>query len=278
MTKLWAEIGINHQGSVEIAIKMIDAAQRAGADLVKFQMRVPELAVPKSQWDKPKVWQGQEMTYLEYKKKLELSRDDYYRIDRHCAEVGINWTASVWDYESAVFLVSFADRIPFIKIPSAKLTDHVLLKQVSRGFNMPIVLSTGMSTVDEIEAAIDVIPSENLVMLLHCNSSYPACDAEQNLSVIETLRQDFNFPVGFSSHHKSPFPALYAAARYGVPAVETHFTLDRSWEGTDHASSLESDGLELLAREFLRIPIVLGDGQKVVYDSELPSRLKLRGY
>ncbi len=274
MTELWAECGINHQGSLELAIKMIQEAKRRGADLVKFQMRVPELAVPKEQQDKLKTWQGQEMTYLEYKKRLELGRDDYSIIAEECEMERIGWSASVWDIPSLNFLMNFD--VPWIKIPSAKLTDENLL-EAATVTGKPLVISTGMSTMAEIEQALRIVKGCD-VTLMHCNSSYPSADAEQDLDVIRTLNYTFLLPVGFSSHSKSPYPALYAAARYDVPAVEVHFTLDRSMEGTDHASSLEADGLELLAREFRRIPIVVGSRTKQVYDSELPSRLKLRGY
>jgi N-acetylneuraminate synthase len=274
MTELWAEIGINHQGSLLTALEMAEKARDAGADLVKFQIRTPRLAVPKDQWNKPKTWQGKEMTYLEYKECVELSREDYKIIDEHCP---LPWSASVWDIPSLEFLNQF--EVPWIKIPSAKLTDSELV-EATAATGRRVVLSTGMSTMLEISEAVRIIQHTSTVepLLMHCNSSYPALDEEQDLDVIRTLNHTFLIPVGFSSHSKSPYPALYAAARYDVPAVEVHFTLDRAMEGTDHASSLESDGLELLAREFRRIPLVVGSKVKQVYDSELPSRLKLRGY
>ncbi len=277
MTELWAEIGINHQGSLITTLEMINKAWRAGADLVKFQIRTPELAVPKDQWNKPKTWLGRDMTYLEYKERIELPRQDYAEIDNRCKAYHIKWSASVWDIPSLEFLCQFD--VPWIKIPSAKLTDKKLL-EAAVATKKKIILSTGMSTMKEIADAVKIIdcggPHEPVLM--HCNSSYPSVDEEQNLKAIWTLNKTFLLPVGFSSHSKSPFPALYAAAIFDIYAVEAHFTLDRSMEGTDHASSLEADGIQLLSRELKRIPLVLGDGVKVVYDSELPSRLKLRGY
>jgi N-acetylneuraminate synthase len=266
-----AEIGINHNGSVEIAKQMIDAAIHAGVDAVKFQKRTPEICTPPDQQKQMRDTLWGYITYLEYRHKVEFGEAEYQEIDRYCKEKGITWFASVWDEPSVDFIEKFAP--PAYKIPSASLTDHDLLRH-ARKTGRPLILSTGMSTLDEIIAAVKVLGTENLV-ITHCTSTYPCEPDELNLRMIQTLRKEFDCPVGYSGHEVGLIPPVVAVAM-GACLVERHLTLDRAMWGTDQAASVEPAGFARLVMYVHVGEASLGDGVKRVYESELSSLKKLR--
>ncbi len=266
-----AEIGINHNGSVEIAKQMIDAAIHAGVDAVKFQKRTPEICTPPDQQKQMRDTPWGYITYLEYRHKVEFGEAEYQEIDRYCKEKGTTWFASVWDKPSVDFIEKFAP--PAYKIPSASLTDHDLLRH-ARKTGRPLILSTGMSTLDEIKAAVKVLGTENLV-ITHCTSTYPCEPDELNLRMIQTLRREFGCPVGYSGHEVGLIPPVVAVAM-GACLVERHLTLDRAMWGTDQAASVEPAGFARLVMYVHVGEASLGDGVKRVYESELSSLKKLR--
>src|SRR3990167_2044605 len=267
------EIGINHQGSLEIANQLIDMGVRAGVSLVKFQIKTPELSLPKNLWERPKEtpW-GTIDTYINYRRAMEFSVEQFKLLDRHCAIAGIRWFASVWDIPALEKLMEFF--VPYIKIPSAALTNDPLLKAINKN-KYKVILSTGMSTLVEVDHAVSLL-SDVDVTLLHCHSAYPSPDKEQSLSTIDTLRKRYKLPVGFSSHATSPFVPLAAVSRYGVCMVEVHGTLSRSMFGSDHAASLEEKGISLLVREVQRLDILHGTGEKEVWPGEIAAKARLR--
>jgi len=272
---LIAEAGINHNGEILNVKKLIDMASMAGCDVIKFQKRNPDMCVPDDEKDKLKDTPWGVMTYLEYKHRIELGIDEYDFIDSYCKEKNIQWTASVWDLDSVDFIASY--NVPFIKIPSAKLTDHELLASVCV-LHVPIVISTGMSSEDEIEDAVELIEAfGNHLTIMHCNSSYPAADDELNLNYIKVLREKYPYhQIGYSGHEEG-ISASLIAAHLGADVIERHITLSRTMWGTDQAASIVYDQLYRLARDLKKIDIWLGDGIKKVYISELPSLRKLRG-
>ena len=265
------EIGINHNGDVEVAKKLIDAAKDAGCDAVKFQKRTPEICVPRDQWDILRETPWGTMTYIDYRRQIEFGQEAYEEIDAYCAQQGILWFASPWDVPSVDFLSTFSP--PCYKVASASLTDDELLERI-RQEDVPVVLSTGMSTMEQISHAIDVLGTEDLV-ILHCTSSYPARNDELNLRMIETLASQFPVPVGYSGH-ETGLQASLAALTLGACMIERHITLDRAMWGTDQAASLEPHGFARLVRDIKVIESALGDGVKRVYESELPVMEKLR--
>ena len=267
-----AEIGINHNGSVEIAKKMIDGAIKAGCDAVKFQKRTPELCVPKDQWDIERDTPWGRMTYIEYRHKVELNKQQFGEIDEYCKEKNIMWFASCWDEEALDFLESFNP--PVYKFASASLTDDDLLIKHKK-LNKPLIVSTGMSTLGEIENAVKIFGTENL-LLAHSTSSYPCKNEELNLRMILTLKEKFpGVPVGYSGHEVGLAPT-WAAVSLGAGFVERHITLDRAMWGTDQAASVEIVGLERLVSNIRDIELALGDGVKRVYESEMKNLQKLR--
>lgn len=268
---LVAEIGINHNGDLDLAKQLIDVAQDAGVDAVKFQKRTPELCVPPEQQEKMRDTPWGYITYLEYRHKVEFGREEYEEIDRYCRELGVGWFASVWDERSVDFMEQF-DPIAY-KIPSASLTDHDLLRHV-RAKGGPMIVSTGMSTMDQIEESLEVIGQENLV-LCHSTSTYPCEPEELNLRVIQTLREKFSCPIGYSGHEVGLVPSALGVAM-GACLVERHITLDRAMWGSDQAASVEPGGLRKLVKYIRVTEEALGDGVKRVYDSELPSLERLR--
>jgi N-acetylneuraminate synthase len=270
-TYLVAEIGINHNGDLEIAKRMIKAAKDAGVDAVKFQKRTPELCVPPEQRGQMRETPWGYITYLEYRYKTEFGEQEYAEIDRYCREIGIPWFASVWDEPSVDFMEAYNPMS--YKIPSASLTDHPLLRKlVSTG--RPMILSTGMSTMDEIRAAVNVLGTERL-LITHATSTYPCDPEELNLRMITTLRETFPCPVGYSGHEVGLVPSVVAVS-LGACMVERHITLDRAMWGSDQAASVEPGGFERLVRYVRVTEASLGDGVKKVYDSELSSLKKLR--
>lgn len=267
-----AEIGLNHNGDVELAKRLIDVAADAGADAVKFQKRTPEIATPEHMRDIPRETPWGTMTYLEYRYRVEFDRDQYIEISDHAMLRGLEWFASPWDEPSVAFLEDLG--VHAHKVASASLTGHDLLRAL-RDTGKTVILSTGMSTMDEIDAAIDVLGTERL-LLMHATSTYPMEPGEANLRMIPALRERFpGVPVGYSGHERGLQISL-AAIALGAVAVERHITLDRTMWGSDHAASLEPTGLQHLVRDIRVIESALGDGVKRVYQSELAPMAKLR--
>lgn len=270
-TYVVAEIGINHNGDLAVAKKLIDAARLAGVNAVKFQKRTPELCVPDDQKDKMRETPWGYITYLEYRHMVEFDDGQYEQIDEYCQKGEINWFASVWDEPSVDFMEAF-EPICY-KIPSASLTDHSLLKRV-RETARPIILSTGMSTMEQIEEAVALLGEGDLI-ITHSTSTYPCVPGELNLRMIDTLRQRFRAPIGYSGHEVGLVPSAVAVA-LGAALVERHITLDRAMWGSDQAASVEPGGFMKLVKYLRVTEEALGDGVKRVYDSELPSLKKLR--
>ena len=270
-TYVVAEIGINHNGDMEIVKRLIDAAHRAGVDAVKFQKRTPELCVPPDQQKRKRETPWGYITYLEYRHKVEFEAAEYQEIDQYCRQKGIAWFASVWDETSVDFLESF-DPVVY-KIPSASLTDHDLLRHV-RKTGRPVILSTGMSTMVEIQAAVDVLGTEDL-LITHATSTYPCEPEELNLQMIQTLKETYPCPIGYSGHEVGLIPTVVAVS-LGACLVERHITLDRAMWGSDQAASVEPGGFRRLVKYIRVTEASLGDGVKHVYDSENSSLQKLR--
>ncbi|MBI9071302.1 MAG: N-acetylneuraminate synthase family protein [Melioribacteraceae bacterium] len=266
------EIGINHNGSLDIAKKLIDGAIFAGCDAVKFQKRTPELCVPKDQWDIERDTPWGRMTYIEYRHKVEFEKKEYQIISDYCNEKGIHWFASPWDELAVDFLEKF-DPIAY-KISSASITDTGLLDKVHKT-GRPIIMSTGMSTMDQIRNAVSLL-DEHRLMLAQATSTYPCKLEELNLKVVQNFKKEFpNITIGYSGHETGLAPTV-AAVALGAKFVERHITLDRSMWGTDQASSVEIMGLHKLVRDIRDIEKALGDGIKKVYQSEMNSIKKLR--
>ncbi len=271
---LIAEVGINHNGDLQLAKRLIDAAFACQWDCVKFQKREPDICVPESQKNIEKDTPWGKMTYLDYKKRIEFKKEDYDYIDNYCKQKPISWTASVWDMPSLDFILKYD--VPFIKIPSAKITDLELVASAAKS-KKPIVLSTGMSTLEEVEKAVDILKSNNAeFVLMHCNSVYPAPHGELNLNCIKTLRERYNCPVGYSGHEYDLEPSVYAAV-LGAKIIERHITIDHNMWGTDQSASLEVVAMDRLRNRISDIDEVLGSGQKIVTQSEEAVRKKLRG-
>ncbi len=269
---LIAEIGINHNGEVSIAKKLIDAAVDAGCDAVKFQKRTPEICVPRDQWEKERDTPWGKMTYIDYKKRIEFERDEFSEIDAYCKSKGIDWFASCWDEPSVDFMEQFEPVM--YKMASASLTDLPLLSKV-RSTGRPLMLSTGMSTTHEIEVAVKHVGLDNL-MIAHSTSAYPCPPEELNLRMIHTLMEKYpGIPIGYSGH-ETGLATTQAAVAMGASFVERHFTLDRAMWGTDHAASVEPAGMARLVRNIRDIELAMGDGVKKVYDSEIEPRKRLR--
>lgn len=271
---LIAEIGINHNADMQIVKRLIDSAFACAWDCVKFQKRVPELAVPEEQKSVMRDTPWGRMTYLEYKKRIELTKENYDYIDKYCKEKPIAWTASPWDMPSLEFLHQY--NVPFIKIASATLTNTELLKRACE-FKIPIVLSTGMSQIEEVDTAVETLEkySNGDYILMHTNSAYPSVDKELNLNCIKTLKERYKCLVGYSGHEYDINPTVIAAM-LGANVIERHVTVDHNMWGTDQKSSLEIRGMDYVARRIKAIDNYLGDGKISVTDSEIPVRKKLR--
>lgn len=266
------EIGINHNGSLDDALALVDVAAQAGCDAVKFQKRTPEICVPTDQQNVERDTPWGRMTYLAYRHRVEFGQDEYEAIGRYCATRGVAWFASPWDVPSVDFL-ELANP-PAHKIASACLTDDDLLHRV-RETQRTVILSTGMSTPEQIRHAVDVLGRERLI-LCHTTSSYPAPAHELNLRMIHTLMHNYpDVPIGYSGHEIG-LQTTVAAVALGACFVERHITLDRANWGSDQAASVEPGGLQRLVRDIRTVEDALGDGVKRVYDSELPVLRKLR--
>jgi N-acetylneuraminate synthase len=270
-TYVIGEIGINHNGDLEVAKQLIDVAVVAGCDAVKFQKRTPELCVPPEQRDLMRETPWGIMTYLDYRHRVEFGQDEYVEIDGYCRQKGIAWFVSCWDPASVDFVEKFDP--PCYKVASASLTDQELLQRLIET-GRPLIVSTGMSTMEEIRAAVEQVSPERL-LLAHATSTYPCKPEELNLRMLATLREEFDCPVGYSGHEVGLQTTL-AAVALGAAFVERHITLDRAMWGSDQAASIEPGGLIRLVRDIRVIEAALGDGVKHVYDSELPVRDRLR--
>ncbi len=268
-----AEIGVNHNGDLEIAKDMILTAKETGVDAIKLQKRTPELCVPKEQRDIMRETPWGFMTYMEYRERMEFGRKEYQEIDNLCKELNLDWFVSVWDEPSVDFMEEF-DPICY-KLPSAALTDHDLLRKV-RATGRPLILSTGMSTSEQIKEAVEVIGTKDLI-ITHSTSAYPCDPMELNLNMIPTLIRQFPCPIGYSGHEVGLVTSVVAVA-LGACLVERHFTLDRAMWGSDQPASVEPGGFRLLVKYVRVTEMALGDGVKRVYDSEKSSMKKLRRY
>lgn len=265
-----AEVGINHNGSLELAKNLIDMAVNSGCDAVKFQKRTVDVVYSKEELAKERqsVFGN---TNGDLKRGLEFSFEQYKEIDEYCKQKGIIWYASCWDEQSVDFIEQFNP--PCYKIASASLTDDNLLKYTKKT-GKPIFLATGMSSMEQIQHAVDVLGEDDLI-LYHCTSTYPTDMTEINLKVITTLREKYSCPIGFSGHERGILPTIMSVM-LGANAIERHITTDRTLWGSDQAASLEFDGVNRIVRDVRQIKIILGDGNKVVYESEKPIIKKLR--
>ena len=273
-TYIIAEIGINHNGSLDTAKRLIDIAALSGCDAVKFQKRNPDVCVPEHQKNVPRETPWGTMSYLEYKYKVEFGKEEYDQIDEYCKTKNIAWSASPWDMDSLSFLEQYD--IPFIKVPSAMLTNEELMRGCAKS-GKKVIFSTGMSTLEEIDQAVGWMREEDCEFaLLHCNSTYPAPLEELNLQCIKTLKDRYNCEVGYSGH-EFRLGTTVSSVYLGATIVERHITLDRTMWGSDHLASLEPQGLIKLVKGIRELEVALGDGVKRLYDGELPARKKLRG-
>lgn len=278
-----AEIGINHNGSLQTAQELMKAAKLAGADAVKFQKREPRISTPKSEWRKPKLtpW-GETMSYIEYRERMEFDKKQYSSIDSYARFLGIDWFSSVWDVESLEFFLEEPNwRIPAFKVPSAKITDLDLLENLS-AHGWPVFMSTGMSTWAEILTAVSVVQEGAPLALLHCNSSYPAKVEELDLQKITAWREEpelEDIPIGYSGHETGLATTL-AARSLGASIIERHITLDRSLSGSDHSASVEPQGFSKLVKDIRAIEQAIwipAKSEREVWSSETAAREKLRG-
>ncbi|WP_169079633.1 N-acetylneuraminate synthase family protein [Microcella alkalica] len=268
-----AEIGLNHNGDVNLAKRLIDVAADAGADAVKLQKRTPELATPAHMRDVERETPWGTMTYLEYRRRVELDREQYIEIGDHATLRGLTWFASPWDEPSVDFLESL--NVAAYKVASASVTDLALLRAIG-ATGRPVILSTGMSTLEQIDAAVAALDADDRLIVLHATSTYPMPAEEANLRMIPALGARYSgVPIGYSGHERGLQISL-AATALGATVIERHITLDRTMWGSDHAASLEPQGLEHLVRDIRIIEQALGDGFKRVQPGELAPMAKLR--
>lgn len=266
------EIGLNHNGSVDLAKKLIDVAADAGAQAVKFQKRTPDISTPEHMKSVQRETPWGEMTYLEYRYRVEFDHEQYVEIGDHATLRGLDWFASPWDVPAVEFLEDL--NVVAHKVASASVTDLELLAALA-ATGKPVILSTGMSTMQQIDAAVEVLGTDNLV-ILHATSTYPLPPEEANIRMIPTLRAAYpGIPIGYSGHERGLQISL-AAIALGATAVERHITLDRAMWGSDHAASLEPTGFEHLVRDIRVIEQAMGDGVKRVFPGELAPMAKLR--
>ncbi len=269
-----AEIGINHNGDVGITKKLIEVAKDAGCDAVKFQKRTIDQVYTKEFLDSPREspWGH---TQRAQKEGLEFGLTEYREIDRYCKELGIEWFASAWDLESQKFLQQF--NCKYNKIASAMLTFEPLLREVASEKKYTFI-STGMSTLEQIEDAVNIFKEANCPFeLMHCVSTYPMDDEDANLNGIKTLKEHFKCNVGYSGHEVG-LAVSYAAAALGISSLERHITLDRAMYGSDQAASVEPNGLRMLVGAIRKIEKAMGDGVIRVTEKEAPISRKLRAH
>ena len=271
---LIAEIGINHNGDINIAKKLIDATNACGWHCAKFQKRNPDVCVPENQKLVKRNTPWGEMTYLDYKYKIEFGKEEYIYIDNYCREKPLSWSVSVWDIDSLEFIKNY--NVPFIKIPSAKITNIELLRESAK-LNIPIIISTGMSTWEIVDSAVETLEKVNAnYAILHCNSTYPAPHEELNLNIIPVMKDRYNCIIGYSGHEHDLEPSVLAVA-LGAEIIERHVTLDHNMWGTDQNSSLEVHAMDLLKKRLNGVSCMLGDKEKKITDSEKLVIKKLRG-
>jgi N-acetylneuraminate synthase len=273
LTFIVAEIGINHNGDINIAKKLIDIAQECGCNAVKFQKRTIEKVYSKEILDSPResAW-GK--TTRDQKLGLEFTKKEYDVIDEYCLLKGIDWFASAWDIDSQLFLNQY--NFKYNKIASAMLTNHELIHLVAQEKKYTFI-STGMSTIEQINSAVNIMKEHDCHFeIMHSNSSYPMKSEEANLKCIETLRNKFNCNVGYSGHESGSYLICVLAASLGATSIERHITLDRTMYGSDQSASLEKSGLERMIRDVRNVEKILGDGVKRIWDSEIPVMKKLR--
>jgi len=267
------EIGINHNGDIQIAKKLMDAVFACNWNCAKFQKRNPDICVPEKQKNIPRDTPWGKMTYLDYKHKIEFGKTEYDFIDKYCKEKPIDWTASVWDRDSLSFIQDY--HVPFIKIPSALITNLDLLKE-SAQTDIPLIVSTGMSTFEEIDAAMRVITKYGVMpILMHTNSSYPAPHSELNLNLIPVLKNRYNCIIGYSGHEFDLEPTVIAVS-LGAQVIERHITLSHDLWGTDQKASLEVHAMDLLKKRACDVGTMMGSSEKTVTPSEIPIKEKLR--
>lgn len=269
-----AEIGINHNGSLDTAFELIKQAKEAGADIVKFQKRTPEICVPEEQKNVIKKSSFGTTTYLEYKKLMEFEKEEFDKIDAFCKGLGIKWTASVWDIPSVEFLMQYD--VPFIKIPSALMTHTELLQKVNE-YRKPVIISNGALTDDELDNAVMMLRDCEITILI-CNSSYPSNDNELNLNYLKTLKERYSYcTIGYSGHELDILPTIIAKSM-GCDVIERHITLDKEAIGSDHKASLNIQELKTLIQTLSRIDIIKGDNIKIISETEKEVMKKLRYY
>lgn len=268
-----AEIGINHNGDLNNALKLIDIAKENGCNVVKFQKRNPDKSVPEHQKNNERIFLNEKMTYLEYKHKIEFSKQDYDIINKYCQDKNIQWTASVWDIDSVYFMEQYKENIPFLKIPSACITNIELLQAINKT-QIPVILSNGMSTQEELDTALTYL--DNVIGILHCNSSYPCAENEIDLNVMKQYQIRYpSLKIGYSGHEKDYFPTILAVT-LGAEIIERHITLSNEMEGTDQFASLNPVNLSNLMKDIKRIFYILGEDKLHVYPSEEIIKKKLR--
>ena len=267
-----AEIGINHNGDIDIAKQLIDMAKTSDCDVVKFQKRTIDIVYTQEVLDSPRdsPWGT---TQREQKEGLEFGQDEYEEIDAYCKKVGIDWFASAWDVPSLTFLRQY--NLKYNKIASPMLP-HVPLLEAVAAEQKPALISTGMSTYEDIDTAVEIFRDRDCpFVLMHCVSEYPLAENSVNLRSIVELRRRYDCPVGYSGHEVTMIPGTLAAMM-GAVVVERHISLDRSMYGSDQSASLERRGLEMMVDYIRTIPVVMGDGVKKVSDAELTNAAKLR--
>ena len=268
-----AEAGINHNGDLENALRLIRMAKDAGCDAVKFQKREPEICVPQEMRGVLRETPWGQLTYFDYKKKIEFGEEEYDEINRYCSLLEIDWSASAWDVPSLEFLDRY--NLSFNKVASALTTNLEFLEQVAVRRKLTYV-SVGMCNYVQIDAALEIFKSKNCpIVLMHTISNYPADERHLNLRMIETLKERYKVPIGYSGHESTVTPSIVAAT-LGAVAIERHITLDRAMWGTDHAASLEFAGLNNLVGAVRKIDLVLGDGIKKVVPGESDMAKKMR--
>lgn len=266
-----AEIGLNHNGDIDLAKQLIDVASNAGAQAVKFQKRTPAIATPEHMKSVPRETPWGTMTYLDYRYRVEFEHEQYSEIASYTKAKGLDWFASPWDEPSVDFLEEMG--VVTHKVASASVTDLGMLRRL-KATGKPIILSTGMSTIGQIDTAVNILGTDNLV-ILHATSTYPLPPEEANLRMIQTLKDRYDVPVGYSGHEPG-LQISIAAVALGAKAVERHITLDRAMWGSDHAASLEPRGFNALVRDTRIIEEAMGDGIKRIFPGELAPLSKLR--
>lgn len=269
-----AEIGINHNGDIKNALKLIESSKLAGCDAVKFQKRTPKIATPKSSWNIMRDTPWGKIKYIDYKEKIEFGKKEYDIINKFCKKIDIMWTASCWDVPSVEFLEQY--KVKFHKVPSACITDIELLKKLKKT-KKPIIISTGMSTEDQIDKAVKVLSQKDL-SILHCNSSYPAQNHQLNLKYIEKLKTKYKKSIIGYSGHEMNLSSSVAAVVLGAKIIERHITLDKSMWGTDQRASIEPIGFARLIRDVRNVESSLGKPKKIVYPEEKIIMSKLRKF